>query len=127
MTPAITTREPASTRDRIFFYVREGEFTTAAFRGGLPLFIRSRNLNAERTIEQEIKLSATYLRDTLRADSVEQCYLSGCANGELSSVIAAQFGAPVRMVKLAEMSEAWPEEAHEFESELAACTGVFVS
>ena len=124
---AITTREPASTRDRIFFYVREGEFTTAAFRGGLPLFIRSRNLNAERTIEQEIKLSATYLRDTLRADSVEQCYLSGCANGELSSVIAAQFGAPVRMVKLAEMSEAWPEEAHEFESELAACTGVFVS
>jgi len=124
---AITVREPVSTRDRIFFYVREGEFTTAAFRGGQPLFIRSRNLNAERTIEQEIKLSASYLRDTLRADAVEQCYLSGCANGELSSVISAQFGAPVRMVKLADMSEAWPEEAREFESELAACTGVFAS
>jgi type IV pilus assembly protein PilM len=124
---AITVREPVSNRDRIFFYVREGEFTTAVFRGGQPLFIRSRNLNSNRTIEQEIKLSATYLRDTLRADAVEQCYLSGCANGELSSVIAEQFGAPVRMVKLAEMSEAWPEEAREFESELAACTGVFAS
>ena len=124
---AITVREPVSTRDRIFFYVREGEFTTAVFRGGQPLFIRSRNLNSNRTIEQEIKLSASYLRDTLRADSVEQCYLSGCANGELSSVISAQFDAPVRMVKLAEMSDAWPEEARVFESELAACTGVFAS
>ena len=124
---ALTVREPASNGDRILFYVREGEFTTAVFRGAQPLFIRSRNLNAERSIEQEIKLSATYLRDALRADAVEQCYLSGCANGELSSVIAAQFGAPVRMVKLAEMSEAWPEEAREFESELAACTGVFAS
>jgi type IV pilus assembly protein PilM len=124
---AIATREPGSTRDRILFYVRQGEFTTAVFRGGQPLFIRSRNLNSDRTIEQEIKLSASYLRDTLRADSVEQCYLSGCANGELSSVISAQFGAPVRMIKLAEMSEAWPEEAREFESELAACTGVFAS
>src|SRR5579872_2031559 len=60
---AIALREPATTRDRIFFYVREGEFTTAAFRGAQPLFIRSRNLNAERTLEQEIKLSASYLRD----------------------------------------------------------------
>ena len=124
---ALTTREPATNRDRILFYVREGEFTTAVFRGGQPLFIRSRNLNSDRTIEQEIKLSASYLRDALRADSVEQCYLSGCANGELSSVIAEQFGAPVRMVKLADMSETWPEEAREFESELAACTGVFAS
>ena len=124
---AIAMRETVSTRDRILFYVREGEFTTAVFRGAQPLFIRSRNLNSERTIEQEIKLSATYLRDTLGADAVEQCYLSGRANGELSSVIAEQFSAPVRMVKLAEMSEAWPEEAREFESELAACTGVFTS
>src|SRR6266566_3200957 len=72
---AITTHEPNTSRDRIFFYLREGEFTTAAFRGPQPLFIRSRNLNSDRTIEQEIKLSASYLRDTVRTESVEQCYI----------------------------------------------------
>ena len=124
---AITTREPNTSRDRIFFYVRDGEFTTAVFRGSQPMFIRSRNLKGERTIEQEIKLSASYLRDTLQTDSVEQCYLSGSANGELSSVIAAQFHAPVRTVSLADLSDGWPDGADPYESELAACTGVFHS
>jgi len=124
---AITLREPASSRDRIFFYVREGEFTTAAFRGSQPVFIRSRNLNSDRTLEQEIKLSASYLRDMLGAESVEHCYVSGVANGEVSSIISAQFGAPVRKVALADMSDSWPDNAAEYESELAACTGVFTA
>jgi hypothetical protein len=124
---AITSREPSTSRDRIFFYIREGEFTTAAFRGGQPLFFRSRNLNSARTIEQEIKLSASYLRDTLRTEAVEQCYLSGSANGELSSIIGVEFGAPVHRVSLADCSDGWPDGVDEFESELAACTGVFTS
>jgi type IV pilus assembly protein PilM len=124
---AIALREPATSRDRIFFYVRDGEFTTAVFRGAQPLFIRSRNLNPERTLEQEIKLSASYLRDTLRTESIEQCYLAGSANGEVSSVIREQFGAPVRQVTLADTTESWPDGADAFESELAACTGVFAS
>ena len=57
---AITVRETATTRDRLFFYIRESDFTTAAFRGSQPLFIRCRNLNGERTLAQEIKLSASY-------------------------------------------------------------------
>jgi type IV pilus assembly protein PilM len=124
---AITMREPVSARDRIFFYVREGEFTTAAFRGSQPLFIRTRNLNSDRTLEQEIKLSASYLRDTLRAESVEQCYVSGIANGEVSSIISDQFSAPVRKIALSELSDGFPDDAAEYESELAACTGVFNS
>ena len=122
---AIILREPASSRDRIFLYVREDEFTTAAFRGSQPVFIRSRNLNSDRTLEQEIKLSASYLRDTLGAETVEQCYVSGIANGEVSSIISAQFNAPVRKVTLADISDGWPDDAGEYESELAACTGVF--
>ena len=124
---AVAMREPASSRDRIFFYVREGEFTTAAFRGSQPLFIRSRNLNSNRSLEQEIKLSASYLRDTVRTESVEQCYISGTANGEISSIISAQFSAPVRKITLADMSDDWPDDADAYESELAAATGVFGS
>ncbi len=125
---AITAREPNTSRDRIFFYVRQGEFTTAAFRGLQPLFIRSRNLNGERTLEQEIKLSASYLRDTLRTDSVEQCYVSGNAIDEqLASIISSEFGAPVHTISLADCSDGWPEGIAAYESELAACTGVFTA
>jgi type IV pilus assembly protein PilM len=125
---AITVREPHTSRDRIFFYIRDSDFTTAAFRGQQPLFIRSRNLNGNRTIEQEIKLSASYLRDTLRTDSVEQCYVAGNGvNADLAAVIGSEFGAPVRKVALRDFSESWPEGASAHEAELAACTGVFTS
>ncbi|HYS54469.1 MAG TPA: hypothetical protein VER58_11990 [Thermoanaerobaculia bacterium] len=124
---AITVREPNTTRDRIFFYIRDGEFTTAAFRGSQPLFIRSRNLNGERTIEQEIKLSASYIRDTLRTDSIEQCYLSGNVDPALASAIGSEFSAPVRAIALADFSEQAPEGVGVYEAELTACTGVFTS
>jgi Tfp pilus assembly PilM family ATPase len=125
---AITSREPNTARDRIFFYVRQGEFTTAAFRGPQPLFIRSRNLDGERTLEQEIKLSASYLRDTLRTESVEQCYVSGNSiAAQVASIIGEEFGAPVHTVSLADCSDGWPEDIAAYESELAACTGVFTA
>ena len=64
---AITVRESRHRGDRLFLYVRDTDFTTAVFRGAQPLFIRSRNLSGERTLEQEIRLSASYLRDSLRS------------------------------------------------------------
>jgi Tfp pilus assembly PilM family ATPase len=125
---AITAREGQTSRDRIFFYIRDGEFTTAAFRGAQPLFIRSCNLNSERTLEQEIKLSASYLRDTLRTEAVELCYVAGNAvNGTLTSVISTEFAAPVRKVALEDLTERRPEGTAAHEAELAACTGVFTS
>ena len=123
---AITFREPATTRDRLFFYVREREFTTAAFRGAQPLFIRSRNLNGDRSLAQEIKLSASYLRDTLQTAAIENCYLAGNdVDGTLSTSIAAEFQAPVRTLSLSDLIEQTPADAGAYESELAACTGVF--
>ena len=124
---AITAREQASTRDRIFFYVREHEFLTAAFRGSQPLFIRSRNLNSDRTLEQEMKLSASYLRDTLRTEQVEQCYLTGTSNSNVNSVVSSLFNCPARQVALDDVSESSPDNAREYESELTACTGVLTS
>jgi type IV pilus assembly protein PilM len=123
---AITVREAATTKDRLFLYVRDTDFTTAVFRGQQPLFIRSRNLSGERTLAQEIRLSASYLRDTLQANGIETCYVAGRAlDAELSSAIRAEFGAPVQPVSLASLAEVIPSDAAAYESELAACTGVF--
>jgi len=123
---AITFREPATTRDRVFFYVRENDFTTAAFRGAQPLFIRSRNLHGDRSLEQEIKLSASYLRDTLQTAAIENCYLAGNnVDATLPITIAAEFEAPVRTLTLADVAEQTPAGAGAYEAELAACTGVF--
>jgi Tfp pilus assembly PilM family ATPase len=123
---AITAREATTTRDRIFFYIRDNDFTTAVFRGALPLFIRSRNLNGERTLQQEIKLSATYLRDTLQTTSVEQCYVAGNGiDNTVTDAIASEFSAPVRRIVLRDMAEQSPGDAGGYEAELTAATGVF--
>jgi Tfp pilus assembly PilM family ATPase len=123
---AITLREPSTTNDRLFVYVRDTDFTTAVFRGSQPLFIRSRNLNAERTISQEIRLSATYLRDALQAVSVERCYLAGNVSGaDVQNVLAAEFSAPVIPVALRDFTGSVPAHVSGLDAELTACTGVF--
>ena len=123
---AITSREALTTRDRIFFYIRERDFTTAVFRGPQPLFIRSRNLDGDRSLEQEIKLSATYLRDSLQTTSIENCYVAG--NDVSSSVVDAigvEFSAPVKKITLRDVAEQVPGDSSQYEAELTAATGVF--
>jgi len=123
---AIAVREPATTGDRLFLYVRETDFTTAVFRGQQPVFIRSRNLSGERTLAQEIRLSASYLRDTLQAGGIETCYLAGSSvDEELTRAIAAEFGGSVQTVSLRNMVDQVPPGVAGHETELAACTGVF--
>jgi Tfp pilus assembly PilM family ATPase len=123
---AVAVREPATTRDRLFFHIREQDFTTAVFRGAQPLFLRSRNLSGERTLEQEIKLSASYLRDTIQAVSVERTYVAGnYVDPALQRELEAEFGAPVSPVLLRDFVERAPSDVSGVEAELTACTGVF--
>lgn len=126
---AITVREVESAGDRLFLYVRDTDFTTAVFRGAQPLFIRSRNLSGERSVEQEIRLSANYLRDTLAVESFAQCYVAGGRGSAVHETLASEFNTQVRPVVLRDFVEEAPADLQgdieRFGAELTACTGVF--
>lgn len=122
---AIAVREGESTGDRLFFYLRETEFTTAVFRGAQPLFIRSRNLSADRTIDQEIRLSANYLRESLAADTFASCFVAGEHGEDVHVTLAEEFRTKVRLVSLKDYTEDVPPGIVGLDAELIACAGVF--
>ena len=123
---AITVREGADgAGDRLFIYLRDTDFTTAVFRGGQPLFIRSRNLSGDRTVEQEIRLSANYLRDSLSVETFSRCYVAGERGADVHATLADEFGTQVRTVEVRDYAEDVPSTGHGYDAELTACTGVF--
>lgn len=126
---AVAVRESATQTDRIFFYMRETDFTTILFRGNAPLFIRSRNLSGERTLSQELRLSASYLRSNIEPGPIDACYVAG--NGldrTLLEEIASEFAAPVKTVASRDFLESSPAiDTSSFDAELTACTGVFTT
>lgn len=122
---AIAVHEGETTADRLFVYVRDDEFTTAVFRGANPLFIRSRNLSSDRTLEQEIRLSASYLRDTLAAETFANCYVAGSRGTDVHAVLAEEFNTQVRPVALRDYADDVPADLAGLDAELTACTGVF--
>ncbi len=123
---AITVRENATSNDRLFIYIRDTDFTAAVFRGSQPLFIRSRNLSSERSLQQEIRLSANYLRETLQTSSLERAYVAGRdEGGQVQAALAEEFKAPVVPVELRQFVDQAPSHLPDLEAELTACTGVF--
>jgi type IV pilus assembly protein PilM len=122
---AIAVREAETTADRLFLFVRDTDFTTAVFRGSQPLFIRSRNLSGERSVEQEIRLSASYLRDSLGVDTFENCYVAGLGGSAIHETLASEFNTKVRSIALRDYVEESPADLHNLDAELTACTGVF--
>lgn len=126
---ALTAREAASSRDRIFVHARSREFTIGVFRGAEPIFLRSRNLSGERSLAQEIRLSASYLRDNLRLTQVESAYLAGGdLDGAVIDVMNDEFGAPITRLQLQDFTSTAPTaDTTGLESELIAFTGVFAA
>jgi Tfp pilus assembly PilM family ATPase len=121
---AIAVRENAAAGDRLFVYVRDREFTTAVFKGNEPAFLRSRNLTGERLLQQEIRLSASYLRESLRTDKFTQCYIAGTDRGDVAAAISSEFGSPVTAVALRDFVEQAPDLGG-YDAELTAAAGVF--
>jgi type IV pilus assembly protein PilM len=122
---AITVREAETTADRLFLYVRDTDFTTAVFRGSQPLFIRSRNVSGERTVDQEIRLSANYLRDSLDVGTFTQCYVAGTGGAAVHDTVATEFNTQVRAIALRDFVEDAPSDTYGLDAELTACAGVF--
>jgi type IV pilus assembly protein PilM len=122
---AIAVREGETNADRLFIYLRDTDFTTAVFRGAQPLFIRSRNLSGDRTIEQEIRLSANYLRDSLNVETFASCYVAGDGASAIQTTLAEEFQSQVRPVSLRDYVEEFPAGLAGMDAELTACTGVF--
>jgi type IV pilus assembly protein PilM len=124
---AVAVREQ-TIADRLFLYIRETDFTTAVFRGSQPIFLRSRNLSGERSLQQEIRLSATYLRDSIGTTTFESCFVAGRgATAEVQAALASEFNAPVRAVMLRDYAENVPTDLAHADAELTACTGVFTA
>lgn len=122
---AITVREADTAADRLFLYVRDTDFTTAVFRGSEPLFIRSRNLSGERSVDQEIRLSANFLRDTLSIDTFATCYVAGHGGTAVHNTLSSEFNTPVRAISLRDFVEDPPADTYGLDAELTACSGVF--
>jgi Tfp pilus assembly PilM family ATPase len=122
---AITVRETDTTADRLLVYLRDEDFTTAVFRGAQPLFIRSRSLRRDRTADQEIRLSANYLRDSFAVDSFASCYVAGERGADVHATLADEFNTQVRSVRLRDFVEDAPAGLEGLDAELTACTGVF--
>lgn len=123
---AIAVREGEPSADRLFVYVRDEDFTTAVFRGAQPLFIRSRNLGGDRTLDQELRLSASYLRDAFNVEGFANCYVAGArADATVSSTLASEFNTQVRTVAVRDFVEDLPADVAGLDAELTACAGVF--
>ncbi|HEU5162350.1 MAG TPA: hypothetical protein VFV54_04305 [Thermoanaerobaculia bacterium] len=113
---------------RLFFHIAESEFTTGLFQGGIPLFLRSRNLSNIRDLRQEIALSGSYMKSRLDWNTPAEAWVSGNHVAEpVLETIAAEFAAPVRRLRLSDVSGATLEESSKWEAELLGCVGVFTA
>jgi len=125
---AIAVRESETPAQRLFVYVRDTDFTTAVFAGDQPLFIRSRNLGGERTLQQELRLSASYLREAHGGSEFASCYVAGNdVDREVHAALASEFNTQVRAVSLRDFVEDVPAGLTGYDAELTACTGVFTA
>ena len=126
---AIVATEP-SADGRLLIYLREGDFTTALFRGAEPVFVRSRSLVGDRPIEQEIRLSASYLQKTIEAAPVQRCYVvgDGQVTASVLDAIRSEFSSEVEVLASTRFADvAGLAGAGQRDAELIACRGTLTA
>ncbi|MGK2859230.1 MAG: hypothetical protein ACSLFQ_18675 [Thermoanaerobaculia bacterium] len=124
----VTAEAPAD--GRVLIYLREGDFTTAVFHGTEPVFIRSRSLVADRRIEQEIRLSASYLQKLLEATPVRRCYVVG--DGQVTQsvldAIGTEFSSEVEVLSGSRFADtSGLQNAGHLDAEIIACRGALTA
>lgn len=125
---AVAARVADAAADRLFLHVGGGEFTMGIFQGANPRFLRSRLLSGSRTLEQEILLSASYMKSRLEWSSIAESWVSG--NGVDDRVlgsIESEFEAPVHRALVEDFADSDDPQAKTWGAELIACTGVFTA
>jgi hypothetical protein len=115
---------------RLLVYLRDEDFTTAMFNGSEPLFIRSRSVVGERTIEQELRLSASHLQKTLESTPVRRCYVAG--DGQVTSsvldAIRSEFGGEVEVLTAARFADTTGvTTAGNIDAGIIACRGALTA
>ena len=124
----VTAEAPAD--GRLLVFLRDGDFTTALFHGTEPIFVRTRSLVGDRRIEQEIRLSASYLQKTLESTPVTRCYVVG--DGQITQsvldTIGSAFSTTVEVLpgsRFADISGLQP--AGHLDLEIIACRGALTA
>lgn len=124
----VTAEAPAD--GRVLIYLRDNDFTTALFHGSEPIFIRSRSLVADRRIEQEIRLSASYLQKTLAATPVRRCYVVG--DGQVTpsvlEAIGSEFSSEVEVLSGSRFADTTGLQlTGHLDAEIIACGGALTA
>ena len=83
----------------------------------------------ERSLLQEIRLSASYFKSNLDISRIETCYVAGDQfNEQVTSTISQELGATTSRVMLDDYVESSPSvDTRAIEAELTACAGVFTA
>jgi Tfp pilus assembly PilM family ATPase len=115
--------------ERLLILYREGDMAMAMFRGRRPVFYRSKRLGAAHDLLQEIRLSASYLRNQEGLGIPVQCWVAGDAvDEELLSMVEREFGRAPSKVQLPEVGiRLGAIDAGREETAVAACKGVFAA
>lgn len=114
--------------ERLFLHITDSEFTMGIFKGPHPRFLRSRNLTGARSLEQEILLSASYMKSRLEWTSIAEIWISGARVSDgVVAAIQTEFEAPVHRTRPEDFFQSDDPQARSWTSELIACTGVFTA
>jgi Tfp pilus assembly PilM family ATPase len=115
--------------ERLLVMSREGDMAMAMFRGSRPVFYRSKRLGAAHDLLQEIRLSASYLRNQAGLGTVAQCWVAGdVVDEDLVSVIEREFGRAPSKLRLSDVGlRLGAIDVGGEETAVAACKGVFAA